>query len=228
MNWPVLYWVFEFSRLLTTFICSWINVIAHIISRLLIQYCIYSSYFSGSHSRSSLQQNPFHNCCCARVNFQSHHSRNKTFMKLHSKFFQHWKIGWTFRNRLTKEDIWQSNQLLKLKNQRILAFRWWKFWLLTGCLLSSVNSLNAFSFCMRNFGPILFWLWKTICEQPFLRKKSRRWIIKIQMWIHKRLGSIYFAALPLASSALHSHAFALNLFNYWQSCNTSTVYRLWQ
>ena len=81
--------IFEFSWLLTIFICSWINNNnnpAHIISRLLIQYCIYSSYFSGSHSRSSLQQNPFHNCCCARVNFQSHHNRNKIFMKLHFKF----------------------------------------------------------------------------------------------------------------------------------------------
>ena len=50
-------------------------------------------------------------------------------------------------------DIWSlNNQLLKLKNQRIFVFTWWKFWLLTGYyLLSSGKFLFTLCFFMWIF-----------------------------------------------------------------------------
>ena len=46
-----------------------------------------------------------------------------------------WHTSFILQNWIL-EDIWPINQVLKLKHQKILAFTWWKFWLVKVHLLS--------------------------------------------------------------------------------------------
>ena len=53
------------------------------------------------------------------------------------------------------EAVWPLNLLFNLENQRILAFTWWKFWLLTGYLLSTRDFLFTFCFFVSKFWRML-------------------------------------------------------------------------
>ena len=68
------------------------------------------------------------------------------------------------------EKIWSLNKLLMLKNHRIVAFTWGKFWLLTGHLLSSAAFVYILLLHENSLGFIVcIWFWKTIHETGLIR-----------------------------------------------------------